>query len=234
MTARISWRVNDVESHTEHKDLGLLPIMLRSSRCHLRGLTPAQLVSRGEEAEEMGGYFIINGNERLIRFLIVPRRNHVIALNRGSFQKRGEGYTSHGVEIRSVRPDQSSMTNALHYLSTGSVTLRFSWRKNEYMIPVMMVLKALVDATDKDIFAGIVQNDFKNTFLTDRIELLLRGFKSYSLYTGSQCLDFLGARFRVVLGCPEDWTNHQVGQFLLKRIVLVHLPTAQDKFRMLL
>lgn len=234
MTARVSWRVNDGEYVSEHRDLGQMPIMLRSSRCHLRGLTPAELVARGEEAEEMGGYFIINGNERLIRFLILPRCNHVIALNRGSFQKRGEGYTNFGVEIRCVRPDQSSQANALHYLSTGSVTLRFSWRKNEYMVPVMMILKALVDATDKDIFAGLVQNDFKNTFLTDRIELLLRSFKSYSLFTGAQCLDFLGSRFRVVLGCPEDWSNAEVGRFLLRRIVLVHLPTPEDKFRMLL
>lgn len=234
MTARVTIKVNDEPFHTEHRDLGLMPIMLRSSRCHLRGLSPKDLVRRGEEAEEMGGYFIINGNERLIRFLIVPRRNHCIALNRGSFQKRGEGYTNHGVEIRSVRPDQSSQGNALHYLSTGSVTLRFNWRKNEYMVPVMMILKALVDATDKDIFAGLVQNEFKNTFLTDRIELLLRSFKSYSLYTGAQCLDFLGARFKVVLGCPDDWTNRQVGEYLLNRIILVHLPSPQDKFRMLL
>ena len=27
--------------------------------------------------QEMGGYFIVNGNERLIRMLIMPRRNYV-------------------------------------------------------------------------------------------------------------------------------------------------------------
>ena len=27
--------------------------------------------------QEMGGYFIVNGNERLIRMLIIPRRNYV-------------------------------------------------------------------------------------------------------------------------------------------------------------
>ena len=29
----------------------------------------------------MGGYFIVNGNERLIRMLILPRRNYVCQLN---------------------------------------------------------------------------------------------------------------------------------------------------------
>lgn len=182
----------------------------------------------------MGGYFIINGNERLIRFLIVPRRNHVTALVRPSFGNRGVAYTQFGVAIRSVRPDQTSQTNTLHYLTSGTLTLRFSWRKAEYMVPVVMIIKALADVTDKEIFAGIIQNDFGNTFLTDRVELLLRGFKSHKLYTGNQCLEHLGDKFRVVLQCPEDWTNEAVGRFLLDRIVLVHLKDPKDKLRMLL
>jgi DNA-directed RNA polymerase I subunit RPA2 len=197
-------------------------------------LSPAQLVRRNEEAEEMGGYFIINGNERLIRFLITPRRNHVISLIRNSLSNRGLFYTQFGVQIRCVRPDESSQTNTLHYLSNGGATLRFSWRKNEYMVPVVLILKALVNVADKDIFLGILQNDFENTFLTDRVELLLRSFKHYGLYTGKQCREFLGNKFRVVMGCPEDWSDDQVGDFLLHRIVLVHLQDKRDKFRLLL
>lgn len=234
MTATLSWSINDGPWVSESRDLGSLPIMVRSARCNLRNLSPAALVAHHEEAEEMGGYFIVNGNERLIRFLIVPRRHHVIAIYRSSFTNRGEAYSPYGVQIRCVRPDQSSQTNTLHYLTNGGVTLRFSWRKNEYMVPVMMVLKALISATDKDVFAGLVQNDYKNTFLTDRIELLLRGFKNYNLFTGKQCREFLGDRFRIVLGCPDDWSNEEVGNFLLRRIVLVHLDGAQDKFRLIL
>lgn len=233
MTAKISWLVNGGPAHTESRELGSLPIMVRSMRCNLRNMAPAALVERHEEAEEMGGYFIINGNERLIRYLIVPRRNHVISLFRNSFQNRGDAYSPYGVQIRCVRPDETSQTNTLHYLQNGSITIRFSWRKSEYMIPVMMILKALDGASDKDIFAGLVQNDF-DPFLTDRIELLLRGFKSYNLYSGKQCREFLGDRFRIVLGCPADWSSEQVGQFLLRKIVLVHLKKTDDKFRMLL
>ena len=36
-----------------------------------------KLVAHGEEAEEFGGYFVINGNEKLIRMLIMPRRHFV-------------------------------------------------------------------------------------------------------------------------------------------------------------
>jgi DNA-directed RNA polymerase I subunit RPA2 len=56
-------------------------------------MSSAELVAHHEEPEEFGGYFIINGNERLIRYLILPRRNHVIALSRPSFANRGPSYT---------------------------------------------------------------------------------------------------------------------------------------------
>jgi len=233
MTARITWSVNGGPPQSDTRDLGNAPIMVKTARCHLRNLPPADLVRHHEEAEELGGYFIINGNERLIRFLIVPRRNHVTAIIRPSFGNRGGAYSPFGVAIRSVRPDQTSQTNTLHYLTSGGATLRFSWRKAEYMVPVVMIIRALVGASDKEVFMGVMQNDYKNTFLTDRVELLLRSFKTYGLQTQAQCLDFLGDKFRIVLQVPEDWTNREVGQFLLDRIVLVHLKTAEDKLRLL-
>lgn len=61
--------------------------MVKSNQCNLRNLTSAGLVRQGEESDEMGGYFVVNGNEKLIRFLIVPRRNHVTSLIRPSFKK---------------------------------------------------------------------------------------------------------------------------------------------------
>ena len=232
MNCKISWSVNEGPYATETRELGHLPIMIKSKKCNLYGMSSADLVNHHEESEEMGGYFIVNGNEKLIRFLIVPRRNHVNSIIRPSFRNRGPTYTQYGVSIRSVRPDQTSHSNTLHYLSDGGVTMRFSWRKNEYMIPVVMVLKALISASDKEIFAGIMQNDFDNTFLTDRVELLLRGFKSYNLFTGRQSLEFLGDKFRIVLGCPEDWSNAAVGQFLLDRIIIVHIKSPTDKFNL--
>ncbi|KAF8311445.1 beta and beta-prime subunits of DNA dependent RNA-polymerase [Clavulina sp. PMI_390] len=234
LTMKISFRVNEGAEHVEVRDCGLLPIMVRSNRCNLRGLTAAQLVQKHEEAEEFGGYFIINGNERLIRYLILPRRNHVVALERSSFAKRGPSYTSYGVTIRCVRPDQSSITNTLHYLSNGSAMLRFSWRKQEYLIPIVLILKALVSASDREIFEGVMMGEYDNTFLTDRVELLLRSFKSYKLFTGEDCLEYLGEKFRVVLGLPPDWSDAQIGYWLIDKLLLVHLDSSRDKYRLLL
>ena len=73
-----------------------LPIMVMSDKCHLRGLGPHELVKLREEANEVGGYFIVNGIERVIRLLQVPRRNHAFAIERSSFKKRGPAYSSLG------------------------------------------------------------------------------------------------------------------------------------------
>ncbi|KAI0832821.1 beta and beta-prime subunits of DNA dependent RNA-polymerase [Trametes gibbosa] len=234
MMVKICWQVNDGPVEVEMRDCGLLPIMVRSVRCNLRGMFSAALVKHHEEPEEFGGYFVINGNERLIRYLILPRRHHVISLVRPSFVNRGPSYTPYAVQIRCVRPDQTSATNTLHYLSNGSAMLRFSWRKQEYVIPIMLILKALVSASDKEIFEGVMMQDYEDTFLSDRVELLLRSFKMYHLSTGEQCLQYLGDKFRVVVNMPEDWTNQAIGVWLIDKVILVHLRNARDKFRMLM
>jgi DNA-directed RNA polymerase I subunit RPA2 len=183
----------------------------------------------------LGGYFIVNGIEKLIRMLIVQRRNHPMAIIRQSFINRGRSYTNMGVQIRSVRPDQSSQTNVLHYLNDGNVTFRFSWRKNEYLVPIVMVLKALVETNDREIFDGLLTvQDMENSFLTDRVELLLRTFKGYQLLTRKENLQHLGEKFRIVMGVAPDMTDVEVGKEFLRKIVLVHIEDPRDKFRLLL
>ncbi len=220
------------ETKSEAKSLGQLPIMIKSARCNLKDLSPAQLVKRKEDAEELGGYFIVNGIEKLVRLLIVARRNHPLALIRSSFAKRGPTYSQYGIQIRCVRDDQSSQSLFLHYLTDGSCMVRFSYRKNEYLIPLVLILKALVDTNDMEIMEGILQGDHEDTFVSGRVEMMLREFKKHCLFTRTQCLEYLGSRFAVVLGLPQDTPHAQVGEAFLKKIVLVHLESSLDKFNL--
>jgi DNA-directed RNA polymerase I subunit RPA2 len=41
-------------------------------------MNPEELVSHREEANEVGGYFIVNGNEKVVRLLIMMKKNDVI------------------------------------------------------------------------------------------------------------------------------------------------------------
>ena len=74
---------------TLNKHLGNVPVMVRSNRCILYKATPADLIAAKEELNEVGGYFICNGIEKIIRLLIQQRSNYVTALIRSSFTNRG-------------------------------------------------------------------------------------------------------------------------------------------------
>lgn len=71
-------------------------------------MTPAELVSHGEHEQEWGGYFIIKGHERLIRMLLMTRRNYPIAVKRPSWKSRGNLFSEFGIMIRCVMEDQTS------------------------------------------------------------------------------------------------------------------------------
>jgi len=245
LRARLQYRVNANEWKETVREIGSLPIMLRSNRCHLEGLPPAEMVRRKEESEELGGYFIVNGNEKLIRMLITPKRNYPMATLRPSFEKRGATYSKFGIIIRSVRPDQTSVTNTLHYLTDGNVSFRFSWRKSEYLLPVVMLLKALVETNDHEIAQGIIgasnSSDPPSSFVSDRVELLLRTNKGYGLKTRKQTLEYIGEKFRPVLQTPVTMSDEKTGAELLRRVVLPHLGNINvspaqnhDKFQLIL
>lgn len=47
--------------------LGKIPVMIRSSFCQLKGLQPSEIVKNAKECTfDQGGYFIINGGEKVI------------------------------------------------------------------------------------------------------------------------------------------------------------------------
>lgn len=117
-------QVGDAPPERLDRRLGQMPVMVRSRLCHLRGLGPAGLVAKHEEAGEEGGYFIVNGNERAVRLLIAPRRNHLMGIIRPSFRNRGSDFLPHAVLVRCARPDGSTQTVGLHLLTSGGAKVR--------------------------------------------------------------------------------------------------------------
>lgn len=213
---------------------GELPIMVLSQRCNLKGKSCAEMVAMKEEANEVGGYFIINGIERVIRLLQVPRRNYAAAIERSSYKNRGPSYSDKGVAMRCVRPDQSSITITLHYLNNGGSTLKFVLRKQEFLLPVILVAKSLVDMSDKELFDRMVQGDTGNTFLTTRLELLLRDFKTYKLSSKAQCQAYLGSLFRLYMPITDETTDQEAGIALIDRFFFVHVSSFKDKLECML
>ncbi|MEM1506677.1 MAG: DNA-directed RNA polymerase subunit B [Candidatus Bathyarchaeia archaeon] len=68
--------VGDRELDKELVYIGDIPTMLKSRYCHLYGLSEEELIRQGEDPLDPGGYFIINGSERVIVALedLAPNR----------------------------------------------------------------------------------------------------------------------------------------------------------------
>ena len=92
--------VRKIDDETEDRiqiPIGDIPVMVRSNFCHLAGMDEEQLARAREDMHEFGGYFIINGNEKIVRMLIVAKRNYPVCFSRPNFCNRGRFFTAHAV-----------------------------------------------------------------------------------------------------------------------------------------
>ena len=81
--------------------------------------------------------------------LVVQKRNYPVAFTRSSYTNRGPGYTPYAVQMRCVREDFYAKTFTLHYISDGNVYLRILYKKQEFLIPLIIILKAIGNYTDR-------------------------------------------------------------------------------------
>eukprot|EP01134_Creolimax_fragrantissima_P002099 CFRG2099T1 len=232
MMIQLNFELDGEIIYSDRRSLGQIPIMVKSEKCNIAGKTPRQLVRAHEEPEELGGYFIINGLEKIIRLLILPRRNYLTGIRRGAYKNRGPLYTTWGVQIRGVRDDQSAVTNVVHYLTNGSCTFKFNHRKQEFLVPCVVLMKALINTTDREIY-NCINPGGQDAFIGDRVEAMLRDTVDRGLFTQEQCLMHIGKLFRHALALPARFTDKDCGTYLLERLVFVHLENPRDKFNLM-
>uniref|UniRef100_A0A8C8SUU6 DNA-directed RNA polymerase subunit beta n=1 Tax=Pelusios castaneus TaxID=367368 RepID=A0A8C8SUU6_9SAUR len=233
LTADISWSVNGIPKGIIKQSLGYVPIMVKSKLCNLHSLPPRALIEHHEEEEEMGGYFIINGIEKIIRMLIMPRRNFPIAMIRPKWKSRGPGYTQYGISMHCVREEHTAINMNLHYLENGTVMLNFIFQKELFFLPLGFALKALVGFSDYQIFQELIKGREDNSFFRNCISQMLRMVMEDGCATQKQVLNYLGQCFRVKLNLPEWYSNEQVAEFLLDQCICIHLKTKTEKFYLL-
>ena len=242
MTATAAWCVGprgaDAEVYRREFRLTSIPTMVQSSACHLQRLTQKQLVGKGEEQKEMGGYFICNGNERIVRLLIQQRRHYVMAMKRGAYASRGRTYTPFATAIRCVTPDEHSATVRVHYTSDGGARVAFVFRRQEYFIPAGLIVRALANVSDRevcDLIATGTPGKGAVEFARERATIVLEETAALDVRTQTQALAYLGEHFRLQLDADPWETNEQVGERLLAEHIFVHIPcdNKEDKFNLL-
>nr|XP_018632653.1 DNA-directed RNA polymerase I subunit 2 isoform X3 [Nicotiana tomentosiformis] len=228
----------------EKFNFGQFPIMLKSKLCHLRAADDSKkLTAHKEEPSEMGGYFILKGLERVIRLLILPKRNYPMSMVRNSFRDRREGYSDKAVVIRCVREDQSAVSVKLYYLNNGSARLGFWIQGREYLLPVGIILKALVDTTDHEIYVNLtccyneeydrVKGAVGTQLVGERAKIILDEVQALSLFTRAQCLQHIGEHFQPVMTGMQNYSYNTVADAVLRDYIFVHLDNNHDKFNLL-
>lgn len=65
-------------------------------------------MKHGEHEQEWGGYFVVSGLEKLIRMLLMTRRNYPIAIKRSGWKARGSLFSDVGISIRCVMQDETA------------------------------------------------------------------------------------------------------------------------------
>ena len=225
-TIKCAYSVDNKVATPIEKMIGSIPIMLKSKACNLHGLTPKQLIERGEQETEWGGYFVIGGHERIIRILQTTRRNYPIAMKRSSWKNRGKNFSDLGVQIDCGKVDMTTVKNVLHFVTTGTCKFMFNVGKELYFIPVIMILKCLTDQTDKQIFDQLVAGtEEEDHYYRGCLKTMLSEPQEEGLFSKDQIEEYIGSMFRekVRYLVPNWYTNQDICNYLLRKSVCVHL-----------
>ena len=179
-----------VQQHEEDftdRSLGMVPIMLKSKYCVLDGVPDNELSELGECAYDPGGYFIINGSEKVVIAQEKAAQNHVYV-----FKKTQEFKFTCVAEIKSAmdgffRP--LSTLKAQIVRKTGAIRATLPYIRQD--IPVAIVFRALGIVSDREIMEHVVY-DFDDAEMMGKLEQTL--IESREIGSRKAALDYIGTR----------------------------------------
>ena len=175
---------NEVIENFEYEDIkkevfnninfGRIPIMVLGSNCVLNKKDATTLEQNGECPYDLGGYFIIGGNEKVIISQERIAENDAFVFNN---QKKIKGKE---IEIRCASDQYFSVviSNVIRYVYRDE-TLEFDSPNFKMPIPIFLLMKALGVVTDKKLFEYIVWNmeDKLGIFITGVLKNSFEKFK---------------------------------------------------------
>jgi DNA-directed RNA polymerase II subunit RPB2 len=148
--------------------LGRFPIMLQSDLCILNNMTREVRFNAGECRNDYGGYFIIDGKEKIV----IPQEK--FADNMLYIRKYGEDdIYSYSGEIRSVSEDSSK---PIRTTSVKIVAPSSNYSNNQIVVgvpnvkkpvPLFILMRALGVISDKDIIRHCLLDIEKNESMVD-------------------------------------------------------------------
>lgn len=200
VTKFVTRKTEDGEEETEQEDLskvyiGKVPIMLRSRYCTLFENSDKDLTELGECPYDQGGYFIINGSEKVLIAQEKMSTNHVYV-----FKKRQPNKYCYVAEVRSMAENQNrppsgmfvrmlSRAGAKGGSSGQYIRATLPYIRTE--IPIIVVFRALGFVADKDILEHICY-DFSDTAMMELLRPSLE--EAFVIQNQQVALDYIGKR----------------------------------------
>ncbi len=155
--------LNGIESETIIVNFGDLPVMLKSKICPLSTMSREELIKAGEDPDDSGGYFIINGTERVLVLI------EEIAPNKILVEKSKIPNIDAIARIHSEK-DGYIQRHIIERKTDGIIRINFA---NVNKLPIIVLLRALGLESDKDVITVVstdpeIQQEFyPNLFETE-------------------------------------------------------------------
>uniref|UniRef100_A0A7S1KSA6 DNA-directed RNA polymerase subunit beta n=1 Tax=Percolomonas cosmopolitus TaxID=63605 RepID=A0A7S1KSA6_9EUKA len=186
------------------------------------------MAALGEEFYEIGGYFVMNGNERVCRMTIAQKRNIPMVMRRSI--KSHDKVSPNKVCIRSVKSGYQIIQWLLLDPVGGKLIIRIAV-KGDYHIDFFLILKALFNATEKQLCDLLVGNREENPTLFEMFQFLLRNRSPEDrLMSHHEARIELGSRFAK----EQSEDPLQSCKTFLDDFLLIHLDNDLDKFNALI
>ncbi len=137
----VSAHINGIQKESFVTQIGSLPIMLKSKFCHLHNLSREELIELNEDPDDPGGYFIINGTEKVI-ISIEDLASNKLLISRetiGPSKFVGKLFSEKG---------SFKIPHQIEKGSDGIFYLTFTRVKK---IPIIVIIKALGLLSDEEI-----------------------------------------------------------------------------------
>jgi len=200
------------ELETELVLIGDLPVMLKSKLCVLSQLLPEELIAHGEDPNDPGGYFIINGSERVIVALedLAPNRVLVDIDTRGASPVFDAKIFSTTVGFR-ARIELRLKADGAIYVSMPGVPTE---------IPLVIVMRALGLKSDREIAEAVSPDKVIQSEIEPSFE------KALGIDSVSESILYIGSR--VAHGQVEEY-RRQKAESILDRNFLPHIGRTPDK-----
>jgi DNA-directed RNA polymerase II subunit RPB2 len=198
--------------------LGKIPIMVKSNYCTIKHSFITQ--EEGNECKyDFGGYFVINGNEKVVisQDRISENRTYVFLNNKISTY-------SHVAEIRSVQENKLGVPKitSLKLSSKGNQFGRYIRANIHHIkndIPLFILFKALGLASDKEILRYIVY-DLDNPISKLVINELIGCIEEANMiHCQKDAIEYL-ARYLNITGYPREVLNNKIHRNNIVRSVL--------------